>query len=185
MRGRVDYRDPEDAAKERDATKAFDALRPERTFRELDDGWAVDTDYSVLPDGDPSKSVTNWFGNATAAETRLVPGTAAVYETTCAAPGAEIPPPVGAPDFGPFSKRFGGLVPAAHIEFDLGAWAPRVAAPRKLPDGLPAHARATLDLAVRDGEVLGLLRLDPACLRLLHDLSPLRTPDGEDAEFDD
>ena len=185
MRGRVEYRDPEDAAKERDATKAFDALRPERTFRELDDGWAVDTDYSVLPDGDPSKSVTNWFGNATAAETRLVPGTAAVYETTCAAPGAEIPPPAGAPDFGPFSKRFGGLVPAAHIEIDLGAWAPRVAAPRKLPDGLPAHARATLDLAVRDGEVLGLLRLDPACLRLLHDLSPLRTPDGEDAEFDD
>ena len=185
MRGRVDYRDPEDAAKERDATKAFDALRPERTFRELDDGWAVDTDYSVLPDGDPSKSVTNWFGNATAAETRLVPGTAAVYETTCAAPGAEIPPPAGAPDFGPFSKRFGGLVPAAHLEFDLGAWAPRIAAPRKLPDGLPAHARATLDLASRGGEVLGLLRLDPACLRLLHDLSPLRTPDGEDAEFDD
>ena len=185
MRGRVDYRDPKDAAKERDATKAFDALRPERTFRELDDGWAVDTDYSVLPDGDPSKSVTNWFGNATAAETRLVPGTAAVYETTCAAPGAEIPPPAGAPDFGPFSKRFGGLVPAAHIEFDLAAWAPRIAAPRKLPDVLPAHARATLDLASRGGEVLGLLRLDPACLRLLHDLSPLRTPDGEDAEFDD
>ena len=185
MRGRVDYRDPEDAAKERDATKAFDALRPERTFRELDDGWAVDTDYSVLPDGDSFKSVTNWFGNATVAETRLVPGTAAVYETTCAAPGAEVPPPAGAPDFGPFSKRFGGLVPAAHIEFDLGAWAPRVAAPRKLPDGLPAHARATLDLASRGGEVLGLLRLDPACLRLLHDLSPLRTPDGEDAEFDD
>lgn len=37
----------------------------------------------------------------------------------------------------------------------------------------------------RDGVVLGLLRLAPACLRLLHDLSPLRTPDGEDAEFDD
>ena len=186
VRSRVDYRTAENAARERDAVRRrTEAAGPEGTFRETDDGWGVDADYtgSVLHPGN-----SDWkhlFGNRFHSEVRLVPGTVATYDKTSAAPGAEIPPPAGAPDFGPFSKRFDGLVPAAHIEFDLAAWAPRVAAPRKLPDGLPAHARATLDLASRGGEVLGLLRLDPACLRLLHDLSPLRTPDGEDAEFDD
>ena len=147
-------------------------------------GWHADVEHPGIlhPDNADWKHL---YGTRVHAEARLVPGTVATYEETIAAPGLEIPPPAGAPDFGPFSKRFGGLVPAAHLEFDLAAWAPRIAAPRKLPDGLPAHARATLDLAFRDGEVLGLLRLDPACLRLLHDLSPLRTPDGEDAEFDD
>ncbi len=182
-RGRTDLRTVENVARYRkfmERSLALDGAVPV----EDETGWHADVDHPGIlhPDNADWKHL---YGNRFHAEARLVPGTVATYDETAAAPGTEVPPPAGAPDFGPFSKRFGGLVPAAHIEFDLGAWAPRIAAPRKLPDGLPAHARATLDLASRDGEVLGLLRLDPACLRLLHDLSPLRTPDGEDAEFDD
>ena len=182
-RGRTDLRTVENVARYRkfmERSLALDGAVPV----EDETGWHADVDHPGIlhPDNADWKHL---YGNRFHAEARLVPGTVATYDETAAAPGTEVPPPAGAPDFGPFSKRFGGLVPAAHIEFDLAAWAPRVAAPRKLPDGLPAHARATLDLASRGGEVLGLLRLDPACLRLLHDLSPLRTPDGEDAEFDD